>query len=129
MGRYLITSVTEVEVNEDGTLTIVSKETKMEPKQINQEIIRTQHQINVSEKRYGILTFGKKDQLGQAIPLDSEIKLIFLDKEYFGHSHKDTQGRIDRLRFICENFHVNEWLEAEYHTSEKILYITKLQRG
>lgn len=125
MGRFVITSITEVEVNDDGSMTIVSKETKLEPKQLNQEIIKTRHQVNVSEKRYGILTFGKKDVLGQEIPLDSDIKIFFLNKEYYGHSHKETQGRIDRCRFVCEYFNVCEWFDAEYHTKDKVLYITK----
>lgn len=91
----------------------------------NQSTIRTmQRKLQVTEKRYGILLLGSKSEIGQVIPRDDSIKVLYNGSTYSGHSHKSTTGRIDALSdLITNNFHVNDVLDLEYDTNSKELTI------
>lgn len=129
MSRYIITSTVQIEVNDAGEVSVISKETKMEEVRMKESTIACRHQLNVSEKKYGILTFGKKNPIGSVLPLDSDIKVIYEGQIYEGHSHKTTQGRIDRLTsLIYENFCENDWIQVEYNEVSKELKIVKTDR-
>ena len=124
--KVIITTVTELEIYENGEVKVISETTSKEVK-ADAAPCSVVHRINVSEKRYGILTFGKKEELGRAIPMNCDITVRYKGNEYEAKSHATTQGRIDRLTgLICENFNVGEKIKATYEKEQQILFIEKI---
>ncbi|WP_147564941.1 hypothetical protein [Clostridium tyrobutyricum] len=86
-------------------------------------VITMQRVLQVAEIRYGILTLGSKSPIGRILEQDEDIVVIFNGMRYQCHTHKISQGRIDRITAIMKNFNVGSLLELSYNTENKELSI------
>lgn len=126
MKRYSLTQITHFQVQDDGTMLVTNKSETLEEINDDVQTFKCKHQLNVSEKRYGILTLGSKDKLGFSIPADTDINVVYDGNSYIAHSHKSVHGRLDRLsKLICNHFNVNEWVTIEYDSRQLQLSIYK----
>ena len=59
------------------------------------------HKLTKTQVKFGILTLGSKNDVGQNIPLGESIRLVFNEDEPITiTSHKTIRGRIDGLTRI-----------------------------
>lgn len=88
--------------------------------------LKMEHILGVAEKRYGIFTLGSKSVIGQVLPRDTDITVIFEGNSYPAHTHKTTTGRIDRLSSLLnlQHLHVNTRLAYEYNVDKKELLVS-----
>lgn len=89
--------------------------------------LEMERKLNVAEIRYGIFTLGSKSVIGQILPQDTDITVIYDQEAYPAHTHKTNPGRIDRLSALVKHFHVNTELALKYNTAKKELYVTKIK--
>lgn len=123
-----IVTKTILDVREDGTTVVIDKNTEVRNVDVQLPTSASEkHKLNVSEKRYGILTFSRKGKIAEILPLNTDITVIFDGVSYAGHSHSQSRGRIDRLSgLIRNNFNVGTEITAIYDDLNKTLIISKL---
>lgn len=101
---------------------------------INDDINKTkytEHKINETQNRYGILTLGAKSAVGMLMPIATEITIEMDGKKFISEhpivTHKSTRGRIDGLtqffREYKEKFIVGAVLSVLYDPQNSILII------
>lgn len=119
---------TTLDVREDGTTVVIDKNTEVRNIEVKLPTTASEnHKFNVSEKRYGILTFSRKGKIAEILPLNTDITVIFNGVSYAGHSHSSSKGRIDRLSgLIRNNFNVGTEITAVYNDLNKTLIIKQL---
>ena len=89
----------------------------------------TEHKINETENRYGILTLGAKSAVGKLLPTVTEITIEIDGKKFVSErpivTHKSTRGRIDGLtqlfREYKEKLEVGAVLIVSYDYQDSIL--------
>ena len=123
----VITETMLEEVN--GGLVVLS--TKSEIVQVSIPPIRFSHKINVSERRYGILTFGAKASITQFLQSGEKVVVKCDDEEFIATVHLTTKGRIDGLTglissktdAIKKRFWVGNTIDCEYNPGTGVLTI------
>ncbi|WMJ77550.1 MULTISPECIES: hypothetical protein [unclassified Sedimentibacter] len=95
----------------------------------NNQIQYTEHQINETENRYGILTLGAKSLVGMLMPTATEVTIEIDGVKFISsksiRSHRSTRGRIDGLTQLFREFPdklaVGAILSVSYDSQTSIL--------
>lgn len=135
--------ITTIEVNEaNGTVNIIKTEKVRidETDEIDEidessdnmdgkQIINGSHILRRSEPQYGIFIFSMQEtsELYKALPLDSDIFVMFKGKKYKAHTHSSKSGRINRLSSFYRDAKLeqNDTIQVAYNTETNILEIIK----
>ena len=121
---YKIITETLIEEKNGNPVVVASKS---EIVQISIPPIIFEHKLNVSEKRYGIFTFGAKSSIAQYLqPPGSSITVKYKDDTYTATVHLTTKGRIDGLTALIRDnnkFFVGRSREYEYNPTTRTLTI------
>ena len=123
--KFEIINRTVMEARDDGTLVVVETSNNVNILDVVLPTTATEtHTVNASEKRYGILTFSRKNPIAKILPLNHDIVVRYLDVEYSGHSHSSCPGRIDRLsKLIHSNFDEGTKILATFDANTNTLLI------
>lgn len=86
---------------------ILSIESKTVDEKILNDIYTDNHVLTATELRYGIITLGKKNNVGQALPKGQQVYVEIEEcNVYTLNTHKSTIGRIDGFtKIFRENEH------------------------
>jgi len=119
-----ITVNLEVEFNEVTKIFNI-KDQNTQIQTLSKLPLKMKRKLGVAEIRYGIFTLGSKSIIGQTLPQDTDICVIYNGNSYPAHTHKTSIGRIDRLSSLTRNFHVGTCLTFEYDASKNELTVDK----
>lgn len=130
--------ITTIEIDErSGSVNIIKSEKiriNVKSSDINDrgQIINGSHILRRSEPQYGIFIFSMQEtpELHKALPLDSDITVIFENETYDAHTHSSKSGRINRLSNFYRNrekiLKEDDTIQFAYNTDTKILEITDI---
>lgn len=87
------------------------------------------HEITETQKKFGILTLGSKNAIGEILPKEKSIRIKFNGEEYTDRrvsTHKTTKGRIDGLTSLYAKYpeiQVGTKMEISFDVKTNILDI------
>lgn len=129
---FISTTVTIIEENELGNLSIIESKTSISPltdldndsDDNDDNIIHGGFIVSDSQIKYHYIAFGKNSpiqlkkytQVKVAAEWCSEMTLL---------THKTQQNRIDKMSAILNNVNVGDFLKVEYNPITNVLFFSK----
>lgn len=125
---YQIITKTTID-NVNGTPVIISSVSEIH--QISIPPITFTHKLNVSERRYGIFTFGAKASISQFLQPGATLKVRCDGEDFIGNVHLTTRGRVDGLTSLIigksestsKRFWVGNTINCEYDSDTGVLTV------
>ena len=122
--------ITETILDEVNGKTVVVS-TKSEILQVTVPPINFTHALNISERKYGILTFGAKSSIAQYLQPGATVRVMCDGEEFKATVHLTTKGRIDGLTSLISSktdntikrFWVGNDISCEYDPQTGLLSI------